>query len=107
MKVAYNKCFGGFSISKECAEWMGNRGNTECIEMLEGQSEDGQIHGDLSYTPRHDALLVMAIEELGKKANGRSAELSLHELQGDRYKIDEYDGYESVVEPKDIGWVKV
>jgi hypothetical protein len=107
MKVAYNNCHGGFAISMECGEWLANRGNKECIENLERYKETGTWHDSLFDTPRHDALLIMAIEELGKKANGYCASLRLHELKGDRYKIDEYDGAEDVVEPNDIGWVKV
>ena len=107
MKVAYNKCFDGFNISKACVKWVGNRDNTQNTAIWESGREDGEVHGDLSDTPRHDAFLVMVIEELGKKANGTSSDLTLHVLTGDRYKIEKYDGYESAVEPKDIEWVKV
>jgi|1_EtaG_2_1085319.scaffolds.fasta_scaffold04159_3 hypothetical protein len=127
MKVVYNTCFGGFGISKACAEWLAARGNLECINMLEdlvrassnldrcigagAESTDDfeeRFHGGLYDTPRHDAILIMAVEHLGtRKASGSSAELKVHELKGDRYYIDEYDGSESVVEPKDINWIVV
>ena len=103
-KVVYSSCFGGFSVSKVCAEWMADRGNTECMELL----EHDDFYGCLDDTPRHDALLVMAVEHLGtKKASGSSARLTVHELRGDRYYIDEYDGAESVVEPDDVEWIEV
>ena len=104
MKVVYNSCFGGFSISRACAEWMADRGNTECMEMLDRDD----FYGYLDDAARHDPLLVMAVEHLGtKKASGSSAKLAVHELRGNRYYIDEYDGSESVVEPDDINWIEV
>ena len=109
-KVVYNRCFGGFSISKECAQWLADRGNKECMDMISDQplSSAGGFYGHLGATPRHDVLLVMAVEHLGtKKASGSHAELAVHELKGDRYYIDEYDGSESVVEPHTITWTKV
>ena len=104
-KVVYNACFGGFSISKECAEWMAERGHSECMELL--RCDDG-FYGGLYDTPRHDSLLVMAVEQLGtEKASGTAADLRIRELSGNRYYIDEYDGSESVVEPGDIKWTVV
>lgn len=110
-KVVYNNCFGGFSISQECAEWMANRGNVECIDFLKETEEDSpksmltDMH--LWDTPRHDAILVLAVEKLGQRAAGHVADLQIREIISDRYYIDEYDGSESVVTPKDIEWIMV
>ena len=83
---------------------MADRGNTECMAMLDRDD----FYGHLNDAARHDALLVMAVEQLGtKKASGSSARLTVHELRGNRYYIDEYDGSESVVEPDDIRWIEV
>ena len=112
-KVVYNTCFGGFSISKECAQYMSDRGNKECMEMLTKSAEDkhegvDDIGGSLWDTPRHDAILVMAVEHLGsEKASGDCAVLEVHELKDDRYYIEEYDGSESVIEPHTISWTVV
>jgi len=110
-KVVYNADFGGFNISKECVEWLADRGNKECLNMLARYTCDADIDGDgagfygyINETPRHDALLVMAVEELGNRAGST---LAVHELKGDRYIIDEYDGAETVVEPHTIHWIKV
>jgi len=104
MKVVYNTCFGGFSISRECAEWLADRGNLECINML----TDKEFYGGLYETPRHDPTLVLAVEQLGSKvASGSCAKLALHVLHGDRYYIEEYDGNEGVIEPKAIEWIVV
>ena len=106
-KVAYNACFGGFSISKECAEYMANLGNKECLHSLTEGEEGHEFLGSLYNTPRHDAILILAIEALGKKASGMCADIQVREIMGDRYYIEEYDGSESVVTPKDIKWIIV
>ncbi len=104
MKVVYNTCFGGFSISRECAEWLAARGNLECIKML----ADKEFYGGLDETPRHDPTLVLALEELGSEvASGSCAKLALHTLSDNRYYIEEYDGNEGVIEPKAVKWIVV
>ena len=111
-KVVYNDCYGGFNISEECAKWLADRGNKECINMLgvfdRNVMEDQYFDGDLCATPRHDALLVMAVEALGSKlASGEHAVLRVRTLTDNKYFIDEYDGSESVVEPHTIEWITV
>jgi len=53
---------------------------------------------------RHDPILVQVVEELGDKANGNYAELSIAEVNGP-YRIDEYDGFESVETPNSYDWI--
>jgi hypothetical protein len=53
---------------------------------------------------RHDPILVQVVEELGDKANGMCAKLAIEEVSGP-YRIDEYDGSESVVEPDGYDWI--
>lgn len=88
--VVYNRCFGGFGLSLEACEWLRSRG----------------LEFELAYDVcRHDQLLALCVMTLGsEKASGSSAKLAVHELLGDRYIIDEYDGRENVVEPGDIIW---
>ena len=105
IKVVYNTCYGGFSISRACAERMAELGNEEAAFMISG-SEDS-FYGYLDHTPRHDPVLVQAVEELGDAAGGRVSALDIHELSGRKYIIDEYDGMESVVEPDNIKWIEV
>lgn len=48
---------------------------------------------------RSDPMLVKIVEELGKEANGKFAELVVVEIPDDvNYEIDEYDGVETVHE---------
>jgi hypothetical protein len=53
---------------------------------------------------RHDPVLVQVVEELGDKANGRCAKLRIAEVSGP-YRIDEYDGSESVETPTSYDWI--
>ena len=46
---------------------------------------------------RYDPILVQVVEELGKSASGCYANLKVVDIENGRYfKIDEYDGYESI-----------
>ena len=53
---------------------------------------------------RHDPVLVQVVEELGNKANGMFAKLAIVEVSGP-YRIDEYDGFESVETPVSYDWI--
>jgi hypothetical protein len=53
---------------------------------------------------RHDPILVQVVEELGEKANGSYAKLAIAEVSGP-YRIDEYDGFESVETPGSYDWI--
>lgn len=49
--------------------------------------------------PRNDPALVQVVEEMGKDANGRCADLKVVEIpDGVQWEIDEYDGNEHVAE---------
>jgi len=106
IKVVCNRCFGGFSISRKCAEHMAQLGSEEAKELLKIVVEDDYWHAGWD-GDRHDPILVKAVLELGPDADGDCADLRVVELEGDRYIIDEYDGIESVVEPSDINWIVV
>jgi hypothetical protein len=104
VKVVINRCFGGFSLSKEAMEYLAERGNVEAQEVLKDR---GIFGGYLYDTPRHDPGLVETVEHLGDKASGTCAQLEVEVIEGNKYIIDEYDGAESVVTPKDINWITV
>lgn len=84
MKVVVNRCYGGFGLSRIGMEFMG-------LEW------DGYGHcSDLS---RHDPKLVACVEQLGEKANGEHAKLSITEIPDNiKYVIEEYDGREHISE---------
>lgn len=88
-KVVYNNSYGMFSISEQAIAWLKTRG----VESTED-----------CHLQRHDPLLVDCVLELGKNASGKYAELKVHSLHGMKYRIDEYDGLERVVEPNNSEW---
>lgn len=94
IKVVINTCYGGFGLSSEAERLYESR-----------TGEDFCIYD----TPRHDPTLVQVVEELGPAAGGIFSDLTIVEVESDRYYIKEYDGYESVVTPADIErkWVAV
>ncbi len=119
-KVVYNACYGGFSLSREACEryweikgqqvWIENSSwgfnvwlvpPEERIAFNKKHSEQTWYDRDVC---RHDPILVQVVEELGDKANGSYAKLAIAEVSGP-YRIDEYDGYESVVEPDGYDWI--
>lgn len=54
---------------------------------------------------RTDLLLVQVIKELGEEANGMCAKLHIEYLpKGTKYRINEYDGSESIETEHDIRW---
>ena len=111
IKVVYNNCYGGFSLSRE-AVLLGRKISGDptwggpCIK--EDTRYDGTtVDWDYGYTeiPRHDPVLVQVVEELNPDASsGECAGLAIAEVSGP-YRIDEYDGWESVQEPDDLNWI--
>ncbi len=55
---------------------------------------------------RHDLDLVHVVEDLGAEANGQFASLSIYEFEGNIYRIDKYDGCESVITPN-VDWTVI
>ena len=89
-KIVYNACFGGFGLSETA--W-------ERYRELGGQETD---RWDIN---RADPVLVQVVEELGEEANTRFSELRIRDLpEGTKYRIDEYDGNESVCTIDDYDW---
>lgn len=95
VKVVINKCYGGYSLSKEACNM---------LSALTGSPVDRFDH-----MPRHDLNLVLVVETLGEKASGDFAKLEIREIEGRSYIIDEYDGMENVVTPFEHSnrWINV
>lgn len=111
-KVVYNACYGGFSLSRDAVlmarEMSGNPtwGGT-CLRGDKYPSTEetcDEDYGFISDVPRHDPVLVSVVDSLGGRANGEMTKLRIREIAGNLYRIDEYDGYESVVEPHELSW---
>lgn len=114
-KVVYNACYGGFSLSEDAVRLGRELSRDERWGgiVLKGDKYDNgeeclSFHGGyLDYdTPRHDEILVQVVEKLGsEKASGSFAKLKIAEIEGP-YRIDEYDGFESVETPDSYDWVE-
>ena len=103
-KVVYNACFGGFSLSPEAVR-LAKRAAGKSSPWSKVCEEYGYLRdGDIE---RHDPVLVAVVERLGKAANGRCADLRIAEIESNTYRIDEYDGSESVEIQSDIEWTVI
>ena len=111
-KIVYNGCYGGFSLSRAAIllarklsgdpKWGG-----VCIkgDAYPGGQLCEHDFGHIDGIERHDPFLVAAVERLGNKADGGCANLCICELpKGTLYRIDEYDGNESVVANEEYDW---
>jgi len=96
-KVVYNSCFGGFGLSDKAVAWLKER-----YPEITGDSYD-IVHS----LTRHDARLVAVVEALGDEASGGFASLMVETIEVPMYRIDEYDGNETVQTPDDIVWTSV
>ena len=133
-KIVYNACYGGYSLSYEAMmRYAEIKGITLYPRMtysvaqyfLCPPAEYDRIYAEEAANPfgpdrykrsnelyfsyssisRTDPVLVQVVEELGEKANGLCAYLQIRELPaGTLYRIDEYDGNESVVTQDEYEW---
>ena len=112
-KIAYNACHGGFALSRSAVlrareisgdpKWGGACINGDVFDDGTACLED---YGSIENVPRDNAALVQVIEELGSAANGSCAKLKIKELPpGTSYRIDDHDGYESVMTADDYVWI--
>lgn len=87
MKVVINRCYGGFSLSEDAYKFLG-------LEW-DGYGNYGYHSGR---DDRINSKLVECVETLGKRANGRFADLKIVELPDSTtdWRITEYDGSEYI-----------
>jgi len=100
MKIAINKCYGGFSCSDALM--------TELDLPIQDSIIPGMNHlynemfdiKDGNYNAhRTDPRLIAAIEKLGDAASGPCGDLAIVEIPDDvDWEISEYDGMETVEE---------
>ena len=100
--VVINKCYGGFSLSKEAVEALAQKKGMT-VKELENEYGD-----DARYICRHDRDLVILYLAWGSRnVSGAYADLVMEEIADDRYVVNEYDGMERVVTPTNIGWTVI
>lgn len=111
MKVAINRCHGGFDISQAAYERLithhqvpvkaieESTGKETSLAILSGSTRGYWVAWDPPL--RTDSRLVEVIEALGEVANGPNSELRLVDIpEGSEYEIDDFDGKEMVVVPR-------
>jgi hypothetical protein len=99
------------SGSDEYVRYTGKEGKS-CIYSL--KSDLGDLFNEFPENaewfsareiPRNDADLARIVEKLGEAASGMYAALKIaHVADGTPYRIDEYDGNESVETPGSYDW---
>jgi hypothetical protein len=110
-EVVINTCYGGFGLSKKAYElYLKLKNITTYPETdkwgstIHWLNKEKTEHFYDRHLERHDPTLVSVVKQLGKGANGLCANLEVVEVQG-RYRIDEYDGLESIEEEGSYsGW---
>jgi hypothetical protein len=114
MKVAINRCHGGFCLSDEAFEMLlalkgiefdrSSKYNTignEYDYWRKGRTNDqkGYISKYDFYQNRDDPELIRTIETLGSRANGPYSKIVVAEVtEGVSWHIQEHDGLEWVAE---------
>lgn len=96
MKIAVNRCYGGFGLSPLIYAELGIA--WDGYGYL--RNEDLDIESDNYYAYRQDPRLIAAIEKVGvDKASGELAEIKIVEIpDGVEWEIDEYGGIETIHE---------
>lgn len=112
MRVAINRCFGGFGISNVAFEKLLNRKGI-AFDKVEKDgilgasyykaghtgSEEHYLSDYDFYKDRSDPDLIAVIEEVGDAANSFAAEIIIVDVPDDvKWHIHEYDGIEHVAE---------
>jgi len=95
-KIVYNGCYGGFGLSDKAV--------ARYWELKGLPVPDNFSRFDLE-NDRSDPVLVQVVEELGEEADTVFSDLYIREIpEGTLYRIDEYDGMETVMTQDDYKW---
>lgn len=110
MKIVTNCCYGGFGLSEEAMLLFAKKKGFVLYPEHHDHSlftsywtaskgTEGATHFNDNSISRNDLALIQVVEELGAKADGRSANLKITEIpDGVEWEIMEYDGLEWVAE---------
>lgn len=118
MKVVINESFGGFSLSEKAILEIARRKGITLYRKPSEYADYNLFYLDEARTEtfhefddedrpqdRWDPDVVAVVEELGDEANGHVAHLSIEWVPpGTVFRIDEYDGRETIEYRDLIGW---
>lgn len=93
MKVAVNRCWGGFSLSKDAI--------TRCNELGLNVKDEYDSANLEEKEFRSHPVLIQVLEELGPKANGEYSKITIVEIPfvgTNGWNIHDHDGQESIQE---------
>lgn len=88
--IVINTCYGGYGFSKEARDLF--------LKFDITHPED---------LPRHDPRVIHVVETLGENANGNYSCLKIVTIEGFKYRIEEYDGTESIVTPEEEKYITI
>jgi len=96
MKIAINKCYGGFGVSKAIYDELGIKWD----EYGYIDNESFGIESNNFYEYRKHPKLIAAIEKIGEKdASGNLADVRVVNIpDGVEWEIEDYDGIETIHE---------
>ena len=104
VEVVYHDTYGGYELTTSIVERYNELAGTKY------ETDDMGIFVAADEINRHDPFLVKAVREYLNEENTTSVPkiwLEIKSLKGNKYIIDEYDGWETVQEPDDIEWIEV
>ena len=101
-KVVCNSCYGGFVLSDRAIDAMRHIAPIGHVVHKCKNSYDL-----MSKISRHDPYLVKVVEELGSSSSGNFSNLRVEVIIGSYYRIDEYDGMESVITKEMDDWESI
>ena len=110
MKIAINKCFGGFQLSPLAEKLIAERKGIRIVfkngftgdevsfeDVIKSWRVD--IYSNLEDLKRNDPDLIAVIEEIGQKANTPVSDICIVEIPDDvEWVVEEYDGMEWISE---------
>ena len=107
-RVAINKCFGGFGLSRSAMHRLRVLGQITAVNEtdigeewpgLSGTTRSPNLDSFCSEIKRDDPLLIQVLEEMGDEASAEMAEVRVVGIpDGVKWTIHYYDGLEHVEE---------
>ena len=97
-EVVINDCYGGFGISDLALSWLKKNASEETKKKI-------RKHEPLE---RHNPDLIKCVKTLGSEAaSGSCSRLKIVKIEGNKYRVQEYDGAEWIETPAAIEWTEI
>jgi hypothetical protein len=106
-KVVINTCYGGFNLSDDAFMYYAKLTGIKLVKADRWNiiNEETGEYFFASKVERDDPILIEVVETMKEDANGSCSELKVVDIPpGTRYRITEYDGYESIEYEYNTDW---